>query len=509
MGGGRGESHTSPGMLKLTALSTAHRKRKHEAVAAAAPMAAPAPARNKAREFSASRPSPQQKELNIRLCRSAPREIEALVREQVGVMNSVNCATALHGLAKATSAADPSADAAHHMLAERTAVVLKQEGKVTARSLTSIMWAVGKLRIVSPALIAVTTAHASTHLSRGTLDTFGMANVAWSLANLHQHATSVADETVTVAEDHAELLDALAQRASEMPSAFNTQELCNLLWSFATIKRRHAALFESFAEVTAARAAEFTPQGLSQTIWAYSKLNLSKHSLLLAIAAAAMPRVASFDAQSLATLAWSFANLEVEHRPLLAAICAQAKARASEFGAASCSQLLWALSRLSDGVDALAVRSLARQLQLVAVDGLKPQQLLYALGALAKLPVGLEPQLPKMLCLAAAAAAPHLTANKLGIACWALSRPSVLGAVPAAARSAWHDALRQRATHVMSHLGWRGAGYVEVALRQLGGFAEGQPLVQALTDAVSTSIDTANSRAARRCSACTGSHQPI
>ncbi|KAL1525066.1 hypothetical protein AB1Y20_019939 [Prymnesium parvum] len=462
--------------------------------AAASPHAAKRP-----RELSESRPTAAQKALNARLCRADAGEIERLVEEQHGAMNSVNCATALHGLAKgAPAGARPPPSTACALLAARTAAVLSQEGFVTARSLTSIVWGMGKLRLTHPALLEAAVKHARAHLARGALDAFGVANVAWALANLHQHATSAADETVCLAAPHAELLDALAERACAAPDAFNPQELCNLLWAFATLKVRHAALFERCAAVVVARAADFTPQGLSQTIWAYSKLNLCKHSLLIAAANAALPRLATYDAQSLATLAWAFANLDVEHRALLSAICAQSSARLAEFGAASSSQLLWALSRLSDGVQPDAIRGLAAQLQRVAADGLKPQQLLYALGALAKLPHDVEAGLPPMLCAAAAAAAPQLTANKLGIACWALSRPSVLAGVPEATRREWCAALRRRVAEVLDHLGWRGAGYVEVALRQLGGLSESDPLAVALTRAVGAAVEASNARAAER-----------
>ena len=202
--------------------------------------------KGKPREFSSCRPTQRQKELNIRLCRSGPTEIETLVLEQADEMNSVNCATALHGLAKAvsmtTSATKSRTTDARERLAERTAAALVQEEKVTSRSLTSIMWAVGKLRLTTPRLISVTTMHASAHLTKGTLDAFGIANVAWALANLHLSATSASQETVRVAEEHAGLLDALAQRACEAPADFKPQELCNLLWAFATLKCRHAAL---------------------------------------------------------------------------------------------------------------------------------------------------------------------------------------------------------------------------------------------------------------------------
>ena len=61
---------------------------------------------------------------------------------------------------------------------------------------------------------------------------------------------------------------------------------------------------------------------------------------------------------------------------------------------------------------------MTRRVAALATGGLQSQQLLYSLGALAKLPAGKEAGLPSLLCRAAAAAAPTLTTNKLGIAAW-------------------------------------------------------------------------------------------
>ena len=88
--------------------------------------------------------------------------------------------------------------------------------------------------------------------------------------------------------------------------------------------------------------------------------------------------------------------------------------------------------------------------------GLTAQQLLYALGAMAKLPASACPPLARSLCAAAAAAAPTLTANRLGIAAWALTRPAVHARLTAAELDAWHAALRARTLQVR----WRTPGLV-------------------------------------------------
>ena len=113
----------------------------------------------------AKKATPTQKQLNSQLCKaSSPREVGSLVRQQVGIMNSVNCATALHKLSKIAgnkpAEAGPSADhEMHRLLGARVAVVLEDEANgVTPRSLTSIVWAMGKLRLGEPRLVAAMAA---------------------------------------------------------------------------------------------------------------------------------------------------------------------------------------------------------------------------------------------------------------------------------------------------------------------------------------------------------------
>ena len=286
-------------------------------------------------------------------------------------------------------------------------------------------------------------------------------------------------------------------------------------------------------------------QGVSQTAWAFSKLGLPKHALFLAVAAAARPKLATYDPQvsthgllysSFHVLIGRFAGTagagdagvgvrklrdrawKADRRDLcagaeitaeiIAQIIAetsrraprQARSRGGEFDGASASQLLWALTRLADGVHAPTVASLQRRLCHVAAGGLAPQHLLYALGAAAKLGDGCDAALIESLARGAAEAAAGLTANKLGIAAWALGRPSLAARIGARTAEAWGTALRRRCAEVADHIGWRTAGHVEMALRSLpisagevaisgGEISEDDPTLRVLNGAVARAVE--------------------
>ena len=154
----------------------------------------------------------RQRELNGKLAHGSRQEIYDLVAAHVHELNSVNVATALHRLAKCapaatvglgqtdarwkkawaaavSSAVEPAPDQQEVRLAAlcgRAASVLREERGVTSRSLTSIAWAVGKLKLAHAGLLASLTEQAGAQLKRGALDAFGVANVAWALATLRE-----------------------------------------------------------------------------------------------------------------------------------------------------------------------------------------------------------------------------------------------------------------------------------------------------------------------------------
>ena len=117
---------------------------------------------------------------------------------------------------------------------------------------------------------------------------------------------------------------------------------------------------------------------------------------------------------------------------------------------AKCKHLGVLAAYVQDGVDVKAIHALVARLVHASsgangAKALPPQQLLYALGAIAKLePTTDVKQLFVQLASATTHAAKRLTANRLGIAAWALSRPNVLSALPAGTRTAWRDALTER-----------------------------------------------------------------
>ena len=94
-------------------------------------------------------------------------------------------------------------------------------------------------------------------------------------------AAATATATMSWTEDRdvdVGLLFVAMMRAAEQipslhPGEISTQELANMVWSFATTAQLDEQLFEVVARAAEVRLDEFSPQNLANTAWAFAKAN--------------------------------------------------------------------------------------------------------------------------------------------------------------------------------------------------------------------------------------------
>ena len=70
-------------------------------------------------------------------------------------------------------------------------------------------------------------------------------------------------------------------------SVFNSQQLANTAWAFATMNRLDEKLFAALARAAEQRVNEFNAQNLANTAWAFATVNRSDEKLFAALARAA------------------------------------------------------------------------------------------------------------------------------------------------------------------------------------------------------------------------------
>ena len=81
---------------------------------------------------------------------------------------------------------------------------------------------------------------------------------------------------------------ALARAAAEQRmSDFNSQNLANAAWAFATADQSDASLFAALATAAEQRMGDFNSQGLANAAWAFAMADQSDASLFVALESSA------------------------------------------------------------------------------------------------------------------------------------------------------------------------------------------------------------------------------
>ena len=110
----------------------------------------------------------------------------------------------------------------------------------------------------------------------------GIANTAWSFAtaSIQDSADGIrarpsADQTMM------SVFEAIEQEVGGRGvSGFKAQELCNLLWSFATVNVSAPAVFELCADGIVERLEECVPQTVANTLWSFATTGHQSPKLL-------------------------------------------------------------------------------------------------------------------------------------------------------------------------------------------------------------------------------------
>jgi len=133
-----------------------------------------------------------------------------------------------------------------------------------------------------------------------------IANTAWAYA--------------TVGVDAPQLFSAIATAAQRRLGEFNPQSIANTSWAFATAGADAPRLFAAIADTASSNLSAFNPQNLANTAWAFATAREDAPRLFSAIAIAAQPRLGEFNAQDLANTAWAFALVDWKEPQLFVAL---------------------------------------------------------------------------------------------------------------------------------------------------------------------------------------------
>ena len=163
----------------------------------------------------------------------------------------------------------------------------------------------------------------------------------------------------------AQILTCLERRALETAGEFNSQNVANTLWAYASLGRDPGkGLLHALERRALETAGEFNSQEVANTLWAYARMGREPgEGILYAMESQALEKAGEFNSQNVANTLWAYVSLGREPgEGLLHALERRALETAGEFNSQDVANTLWALCFLVRCYPAVACRlSLALQ----------------------------------------------------------------------------------------------------------------------------------------------------
>eukprot|EP00798_Chlamydomonas_sp_ICE-L_P012806 gene12806-biopygen10708 len=224
---------------------------------------------------------------------------------------------------------------AQEMMQDLSALALREVNAMDPRSLSSLLWALGKVGgPVNPVLVQRILVR--TKENSASFNAHDISNVLWAMAKL----------CVPPSDLIHELMDAATRRFP----GFKPQALANTLWALATMEIPVDGPFlEGWIKYAVQKMPEFNARDLPETFWAASKLSIKDEAFNTAWLREARKKLPGFNAQGLSMSLWAAAKQGINDEAFNATWLREAKQKLPDFSALGLSNTLWAVAML--GID--------------------------------------------------------------------------------------------------------------------------------------------------------------
>ena len=163
-----------------------------------------------------------------------------------------------------------------------------------------------------------------------------------------------------------QLIVELESRSLALISAFNGQDIGNMLWAYATIARVPAPQLLDALQVQAAAVAQnFSAQQISNSLWAFATLHRHPTNQLLELLQSRAEDISDeFNAQNIANTLWAFATLDlVPREELLVCLARRAAIIVGEFRGQHVANFVWSFAHFRIAPDEQLMEALEEQAQ--------------------------------------------------------------------------------------------------------------------------------------------------
>ncbi|CAE7473006.1 RAP [Symbiodinium natans] len=230
--------------------------------------------------------------------------------------------------------------------------VLRGVQDLGGQNLSNILWSFSQARLPNHALFQEVARHPEVFEDRGhKVSSQHITNVLWAFSRIHGKLGMFRS-----------FFDAAAEAAIPKLGSFKTQELANLLWTFANQTMYHEGLFAAVAKHAKGRLQEFENFDLSQLLWSFAKV-WWRDAELLAEAAQDMlvghkRRLKRMCAQDLGCVLWAFAMLQWEDEDLFGALAQAVREQFATLKPLDIGNVAWALA-IAKQMDSHTARMIA------------------------------------------------------------------------------------------------------------------------------------------------------
>eukprot|EP00435_Cladocopium_sp_Y103_P070742 s469_g35.t4 len=220
-------------------------------------------------------------------------------------------------------------------VASRRAIQLLQSEELLGQNLSNVLWSFSQMRLANHALFEAVASRPD--VFSGPVSSQHITNILWAFSRIHGKIGMFRT-----------FCDAGAEAAIPKLQSFKTQELANLVWTFANQTLYHEGLFAAVAHHARGRIAQFENFDLSQLLWSFAKVWWRDVSLMQEAAQDMLcgpkQRLKYMCAQDLGCVLWAFAMLQWQDEELFKALAQAVREHFSTLKPLDVGNVAWALS---------------------------------------------------------------------------------------------------------------------------------------------------------------------
>ena len=246
-------------------------------------------------------------------------------------------------------------------VASRRAIQLLKRGDLVGQNLSNVLWSFSQARLPNHALFEEAARHPEIFAESHQPSPQHITNILWAFSRIHGKIGMFRD-----------FFDAGAEAAISKLHLFKTQELANILWTFANQTLHHDGLFSAVADHARGRIAEFENFDLSQLLWSFAKVWWRDEELLREAAQDMLHgktrRLKQMCAQDLGCVLWAFAMLQWQDAGLFEALAQAVRQHFATLKPLDVGNVAWALA-VSEQMDVQTAKLIADHVLSVAGFG--------------------------------------------------------------------------------------------------------------------------------------------